>query len=140
MEPPKQVKPCRPSPCGPNSQCREQDERAVCSCTAGMLGAPPNCRPECIIHQDCPSNRACLNQRCQDPCVGSCGFNAQCLVHNHHPQCKCFDNHEGDPYAGCNLKQGKCREIRTFHPAQLNIVIKNVLPYFHTSILYRNSY
>lgn len=100
--------PCVPSPCGPNSQCRSQNERAMCVCLAGMFGAPPNCRPECDIHQDCPSNRACVQQRCEDPCVGSCGFNALCNVHNHQPICTCFDSYEGDPYSGCNARQGKC--------------------------------
>lgn len=106
--------PCIPSPCGPNSECREVEDRAVCSCTIGMLGAPPNCRPECVIHQDCPSNRACLAQKCQDPCVGSCGFNARCNVQNHQPVCNCLENYEGDPYAGCNMRQGKCRHV--FYP------------------------
>lgn len=70
-----------------------------------MFGAPPQCRPECTINQDCPSNRACFNQKCADPCVGSCGFNAICNVQNHQPICNCFDGYEGDPYSGCNVKQ-----------------------------------
>lgn len=99
--------PCIPSPCGPNSQCSAIADRATCACTPGMFGAPPNCRPECTINQDCPSNRACFNQRCRDPCVGSCGFNAQCTVQSHQPICKCFDGYEGDPYSGCNFKDGE---------------------------------
>src|SRR5690349_11750052 len=97
--------PCVPSPCGPNSQCTANNERATCLCIAGMFGAPPNCHPECTINQDCPSNRACFNQKCADPCVGSCGFNAICNVQNHQPICNCFDGYEGDPYSGCNVKQ-----------------------------------
>lgn len=108
IELPKQTNPCIPSPCGPNSQCREMNDRAVCSCIPDMLGSPPNCRPECVIHQDCPSDRACDKQRCIDPCVGSCGFNAQCSVKRHQPTCTCFEGHEGDPYAGCNVRQGEC--------------------------------
>lgn len=84
------------------------NERAVCSCIPDMLGSPPNCRPECVIHQDCPSDRACDKQKCIDPCVGSCGFNAQCSVKRHQPTCTCFEGHEGDPYAGCNVRQGEC--------------------------------
>lgn len=107
IEPARNENPCFPSPCGPNAECREIDSRAVCSCSGGMLGAPPNCRPECVIHQDCPSNRACLAQKCQDPCSGSCGFNAKCLAQNHQPICTCIDGYEGDPYASCTLRQGK---------------------------------
>ncbi len=102
--------PCVPSPCGPNSVCRNIDNRATCACVTGMFGAPPNCRPECVVHQDCPSNKACINQKCKDPCVGACGFNAICSVKNHQPICNCFDGHEGDPYSGCNAKIGKSIE------------------------------
>lgn len=99
--------PCIPSPCGTNAECKEYDNRAVCSCALGMLGAPPNCRPECVIHQDCPSNRACQTQRCQDPCIGSCGFNARCTTQNHQPTCSCIEGYEGDPYASCTSRQSK---------------------------------
>jgi len=99
--------PCDPSPCGPNSNCRQLNNRASCTCIPGMLGAPPACRPECVIHQDCPSDRACVNKKCQDPCVGSCGFNALCKVQKHQPICSCFDGYEGDPYGGCNVRQGE---------------------------------
>lgn len=110
IEPPRNAHPCIPSPCGPNSECRELDARAVCSCGLGMLGAPPNCRPECIIHQECPSNRACISQRCQDPCVGSCGFNARCITQNHQPICSCIDGYDGDPYASCTPRQSEYRQ------------------------------
>lgn len=113
-DPPRNVNPCIPSPCGANSECRLLNERAVCSCTTGMFGAPPNCRPECSIHQDCPSNRACLNQKCKDPCIGTCGFNARCTTQNHQPSCTCMEDHEGDPYAGCNQRQGKSHFYYSF--------------------------
>lgn len=99
--------PCQPSPCGPNSHCKKSNDRAMCLCLPGMFGAPPNCRPECTINQDCPSNRACFGQKCQDPCIGSCGFNALCNVQNHQPICKCFEGYDGDPYSGCNIRQGE---------------------------------
>jgi len=65
------------------------------------IGTPPNCRPECIIPADCPSNQACIRERCQDPCPGSCGLNADCTVHNHIPICKCIGSYIGDPFIGC---------------------------------------
>jgi hypothetical protein len=72
-----------------------------------MFGAPPNCRPECIHNSDCPSNRACINENCQDPCVGSCGSNTHCIVQNHRPQCQCMEGYTGDPYSGCGIKQSE---------------------------------
>lgn len=99
--------PCIPSPCGPNAECRPVDSRAVCSCLPGMFGAPPNCRPECVINQDCPSHLACVSNKCTDPCVGSCGINAQCVAQNHRPICSCFPGYEGDPFSGCSPVQGK---------------------------------
>lgn len=73
----------------------------MCSCLAGMLGTPPYCRPECLIHADCPTKLACLNNKCRDPCIGSCGFNAQCTVVNHQPICSCHEGFQGDPFSGC---------------------------------------
>lgn len=66
-------RPCHPSPCGPNSQCREINGQGVCSCIQGYIGSPPSCRPECVINSECPSNEACINQKCGDPCPGACG-------------------------------------------------------------------
>lgn len=74
----------------------------------GMLGAPPNCRPECAIHQDCPLHLACINNQCKDPCVGTCGFNAECVTQNHQPRCSCLPGFDGDPFSTCNPIQGKC--------------------------------
>jgi hypothetical protein len=27
--------------------------------------------------------------RCENPCIGACGFNAECRVQAHQPQCIC---------------------------------------------------
>lgn len=70
-----------------------------------MIGAPPNCRPECYIDQDCPSYLACQNYKCTDPCSGSCGLYAQCTVQNHQIECQCEEGYEGDPYSGCILRR-----------------------------------
>lgn len=93
--------PCQPSPCGPNSQCRELNGQAVCSCLPEYSGSPPNCRPECTTSSECPLNRACINQKCADPCPGSCGLNAVCEVVNHSPICSCQTGHTGDPFSRC---------------------------------------
>lgn len=93
--------PCRPSPCGPNSQCRDVNGQGVCSCLPGYQGSPPGCRPECVVSSECPQNRACNNQKCTDPCIGTCGLNAKCQVINHSPICTCTQGYTGDPFSRC---------------------------------------
>ena len=66
-----------------------------------MIGSPPNCRPECVINSDCPSDKACISRKCQDPCPGLCGVNAYCRVRNHIPICVCNQGYEGDPFSRC---------------------------------------
>jgi hypothetical protein len=99
--------PCIPSPCGPFSQCRDSNGQPVCSCVQNYIGRPPNCRPECMLNSECPSNLACVNERCKDPCPGSCGFNALCNVVNHSPVCHCMTGYTGDPFSGCSVVQSK---------------------------------
>jgi len=98
---PPTTNPCLPSPCGPNADCRVQENHPICTCITGMFGAPPNCRPECVIDQDCTSSLACIQKKCLDPCIGSCGFNTNCTVLNHRPMCQCYADYEGDPFSGC---------------------------------------
>lgn len=93
--------PCLPSPCGPNSQCREVNSQAVCSCLPTYIGAPPNCRPECIVSSECSLDKACINQKCADPCPNTCGLGAQCTTKNHNPICACPPGYTGDPFLRC---------------------------------------
>lgn len=92
---------CRPSPCGPNSQCQNVNDQAVCSCLLQYIGTPPNCRPECVVNTECNTNLACVNQKCKDPCLGTCGRNAQCKVIHHSPICSCGSGLTGDPFVIC---------------------------------------
>lgn len=75
--------------------------QATCSCISGYIGAPPTCRPECVISSDCSLNEACINQRCRNPCEGGCGLNAICNVVNHNPICSCREKMTGDPFLRC---------------------------------------
>lgn len=93
--------PCFPSPCGPNSQCRVNNEQAVCTCLPSFVGSPPGCRPECVVNSECPSDKACIEQKCSDPCPGACGFNTKCIVRNHSPICTCKESFTGDPFTTC---------------------------------------
>lgn len=122
VAPPKS--PCQPSPCGPNSECREgPGNKAVCSCLPGYLGKP--CRPECTIDSDCSLSKACVNYKCVDPCEGSCGIGAICKVVSHRPSCSCPEGYTGNPYS-------KCYEGKLAFP--------NVCVCMHSSVLKRTQY
>lgn len=106
---PKPVNPCQPSPCGPNAQCQVINDSPSCSCAPEYIGTPPNCRPECISNSECPSQQACINRKCRDPCPGSCFALADCHVVNHVPTCSCRAGYTGDPFVQCTIKQeSKC--------------------------------
>lgn len=104
---------CRPSPCGSFGQCREINGQAVCSCLPGYSGTPPTCHPECTVNSDCPSNQACSNQKCTDPCPGACGINTNCKTVNHYPICNCLPRYTGNALSNCypigkNVSQSMC--------------------------------
>ena len=99
--------PCIPSPCGMFSECRDIGGVPSCSCLPTYRGSPPNCKPECTINAECPANMACMQQRCKDPCPGSCGIMAECSVINHVPICSCLPDYTGDPFIECSVKPRK---------------------------------
>lgn len=108
------INPCQPSPCGSNSQCREVNGQAVCSCLPTYLGSPPGCRPECVLSSECPQAKSCDNQKCIDPCPGICGTNAICRVNNHSPICSCTIGFTGDPFTRCYLVPRKLLMIQMY--------------------------
>lgn len=110
--------PCQPSPCGPNAVCRAAGESPSCSCLPEFIGAPPNCRPECITNSECSHDKACMNQKCADPCLGLCGQNAQCHVISHTAMCTCRYGDTGDPFNACNAIRVQNPEVVT--PCQPN--------------------
>nr|XP_027235379.1 neurogenic locus notch homolog protein 3-like [Penaeus vannamei] len=96
--------PCDPGPCGANTQCRVTEGFPVCACLPGLVGNPYlGCRPECQRDTDCSLDRSCVGQRCVDPCPGTCGRRASCMVVMHRPQCACKEGYSGDPYSACFL-------------------------------------
>lgn len=96
--------PCVPSPCGPNSICQEIGSVPSCTCIQSYVGSPPNCRPECTINSECPTVQACIQQKCRDPCLGSCGIEALCSVTRHTPVCTCPEGYTGDAFTMCIRK------------------------------------
>lgn len=117
---PQEIEPCNPSPCGPNSQCRAINTQAVCTCVPGFIGTPPTCRPECVISSDCSLDKACVNQKCINPCPGTCGIGARCQVVNHNPICSCPQRYTGDPFTRCQI----------ISKIEITAILKNLNHYF----------
>ena len=101
---------------------------AACSCLPGYIGTPPNCRPECLIHSECASNLACIDEKCRDPCPGACGFSAECSVIMHNAVCRCQPGYQGDPFTGC-------RRITTSEYHCMLIILSPILLYLDTGII-----
>lgn len=96
---------CNPSPCGPNAQCNNGE----CTCLPEYHGDPyRGCRPECVLNSDCARDKACVRNKCVDPCPGLCGQNAECAVVNHIPTCSCIQGYTGNAFLICSLIPGKC--------------------------------
>lgn len=95
---------CEPSPCGSNADCLN----GICTCKSGFFGDPYfECRPECVANEECAFDKACIHNKCVDPCIGTCGFNAQCLISNHVPNCICPAGTSGNAFISCNQYEGK---------------------------------
>ena len=106
--------PCRPSPCGLNAQCRELNGVGSCTCLPDFFGDPyDGCRPECTIDSDCLTTLACVRSKCENPCPGTCGQNAECQVINHLPSCSCLPNYTGNPFQFCGPQPRKSNACTT---------------------------
>lgn len=125
---PQYVNPCQPSPCGPNSQCKELNNQAICSCLPSYIGSPPGCRPECVVSSECSYDKACSNQKCVDPCPNTCGQNAKCRVNNHSPICYCMDGYTGDPFTRCYPQPRKISNVPLSFNINVAVSIAPVLP------------
>jgi hypothetical protein len=110
------VDPCLHSnPCAANAICFVQNHRPFCRCPPGLEGNPNEyctrpvieAEPECRLDPDCPAGLACINERCQNPCVvlNPCHPTARCRVLNTSPVrtmiCECPPGTYGDGYNQC---------------------------------------
>ena len=75
------------NPCSVRAECRVRGHQASCRCPPGYVGNPQiDCRPEeepeCRTDGDCPSQLACLNNKCQNPClvIEPCQIPSECKV------------------------------------------------------------
>lgn len=91
--------PCNPSPCGSNAQCF----KGQCTCLPEFQGDPySGCRPECVMSSDCDRTKACIGNKCKDPCPGVCASTAICSVVNHIPMCSCPERMTGNAFIECH--------------------------------------
>lgn len=98
------IDPCNPSPCGTNTQCIN----GKCSCLPEFQGDPySGCQPECTLSSDCERVKACIRNKCKDPCPGTCASNALCNVVNHIPMCSCPERMTGNAFIQCHLLSGE---------------------------------
>lgn len=58
----------------------------------------------CSQKGDCPSEQACVNSHCINPCdtLSPCGDDAQCQSTPQGPVCSCPEGFMGDPYSKCH--------------------------------------
>lgn len=90
---------CNPSPCGSNADCNN----GVCTCQPGYNGDPyAYCRPECLVSVDCPMDKACVRNKCVNPCTNTCGQSAICQVNNHAAICTCPPSYTGNAFIKCS--------------------------------------
>lgn len=60
-------------------------------------------KPECVVDGECSDALACIQQRCQDPCIvyDNCAPNAECHVIRHRAVCSCPDGFRGNANIQC---------------------------------------
>uniref|UniRef100_A0A0K2TAS5 Putative LOC101893139 [Musca domestica] n=1 Tax=Lepeophtheirus salmonis TaxID=72036 RepID=A0A0K2TAS5_LEPSM len=108
------IDPCiKDKPCGRNAICKTIDHRPVCKCQSGTAGDPHSfCYEyECLRDNDCPLNKACVSQKCTDPCLTTdCGIKAKCKTEYHRGICVCEEGLQGSPFIEC--KEVECRKER----------------------------
>lgn len=56
-------------------ECRVRNSAGSCTCLPDYEGDPyVGCYPECVLNQDCPTDKVCRRHKCEDPCPGLCGL------------------------------------------------------------------
>lgn len=96
--------PCESSSikCKDNKKCEVHYHKATCVCKNGFMvneRGEISCGPErseCKTDDQCPANKACIDQLCQNPCTATleppCAPDKGCDVLNHKPNCICLKN------------------------------------------------
>lgn len=96
-----------------------------------------SCRPECLQSTDCDSNMACINTKCVNPCINSCGDYAECSVINHVPMCYCIAGYTGNALFSCHPipDNGKILSL-VFYQSSIIIVLSAIYNESCYSVVY----
>lgn len=106
--------PCERQPCQPNELCRAYNHQPECSCLPGTQLQNSVCveyEPVCRDDSDCPTQTACINSACINPCNATqpCGVNAECKVLDTTPVrtmvCVCVEGYQGNAAVQCDLSK-----------------------------------
>lgn len=109
------VMPCHPNPCiaVENTMCVDQNGVGTCVCLPNFyrhLAKDGDCMPKCSTHTDCPSNGACIQNECHDPCKNICAANADChITTSRIAICTCQSGYSGDAYRNCTKIEQLCK-------------------------------
>lgn len=131
--------------CDTNKRCEVRRHQPVCMCKAGFivsesgeLACAPDRRTECRRDDECASNRACIDARCQNPCTAlrnppCSGPGKSCDVLEHRPVCICTENCNPTLSIclrdnGCPTHQA-CRSYRCIDPCK-NVTCADDAPCF----------
>lgn len=95
---------CGEKICGENTDCSQRGKVFKCVCKKDFYGdALIGCHPECRINSDCPFDKACMRNKCVNPCNENiCGLRATCEVRNHRGVCSCRPGLTGNAYLECS--------------------------------------
>ena len=104
------INPCLvDNPCAVNAECRPINHQSSCFCPPGLQGDPyVDCKSvECLINQDCPQDKACIQNRCVNPCLHDppCAPTADCRVRQHSASCVCPPGTIGNPFVLCSPRE-----------------------------------
>lgn len=115
---------CQEDTCAETAICEAQAHQPICRCPPGSEGNPyqecvsgktPLPRPECKMDIDCPSQYACIEQRCLNPCLENnvCTADQECRVLDTLPlrtiMCQCPPDTIAD-------LSGRCKAIVVVEP------------------------
>lgn len=75
------------------ADCHGLAHQAICKCPVGTRGDPfVSCITiGCQANDECPSDKACVNGRCESPCAINdvCAPPSECRVYDHNVDCAC---------------------------------------------------
>lgn len=116
--------------CETNKKCEVRNHKPMCVCkgfvvsNTGELTCKPD-RIDCNRDNECASNLACINNKCQNPCAARkspCSEDKACEVLDHKPVCICLQDCN-PTYSICLRDSGcasheACRNYRCVNPCQ----------------------